>query len=70
MIIMAIVPLDAFTHWVSTLRGRLHASFYQCEGRAWLRCNSLQWNNHSASLRLALHPFAVMRIGAHSTPSN
>ncbi|MFA7241321.1 MAG: hypothetical protein WC091_14515 [Sulfuricellaceae bacterium] len=23
---------------------------------AWLRCNSLQWNDHCASLRLALHP--------------
>ncbi|MFA7242844.1 MAG: hypothetical protein WC091_22285, partial [Sulfuricellaceae bacterium] len=23
---------------------------------AWRRCNSLEWNNHSASLRLALHP--------------
>jgi hypothetical protein len=23
---------------------------------ALLRCNSLEWNNHSASLRLALHP--------------
>ncbi|SHL23590.1 hypothetical protein SAMN05216428_101585 [Nitrosospira sp. Nsp11] len=22
----------------------------------WLRCNSLEWNDHSASLRLALHP--------------
>ncbi|MFA7243103.1 MAG: hypothetical protein WC091_23600, partial [Sulfuricellaceae bacterium] len=23
---------------------------------AWRRCNSLQWNDHCASLRLALHP--------------
>ena len=23
---------------------------------AWRRCNSLEWNDHSASLRLALHP--------------
>jgi hypothetical protein len=22
----------------------------------WLRCNSLEWNSHSASLRLALQP--------------
>jgi hypothetical protein len=36
---------------VSPLQGRLH-SFYG----AWQRCNSLEWNDHSASLRLALHP--------------
>ncbi|MFA7242589.1 MAG: hypothetical protein WC091_20970, partial [Sulfuricellaceae bacterium] len=23
---------------------------------AWRRCNSSEWNNHSSSLRLALHP--------------
>ncbi|PTR08371.1 hypothetical protein C8R32_10570 [Nitrosospira sp. Nsp5] len=39
------------TFWVSSLRGRLHG-FYG----AWQCCNSLEWNNHSASLRLALHP--------------
>ena len=33
------------------LQGRLHG-FYG----AWQRCNSLEWNDHSASLRLALHP--------------
>ena len=40
-----------FTFWVSPLQGRLH-SFWG----AWQRCNSLEWNDHSASLRLALHP--------------
>jgi hypothetical protein len=40
-----------FTFMVSSLQGGLH-SF--CG--AWLCCNSLEWNNHSASLRLALHP--------------
>ena len=39
------------TFWVRALRGELH-SF--CG--TWLRCNSLEWNDHSASLRLALHP--------------
>jgi hypothetical protein len=39
------------TFWVSPLQGRLY-SF--CG--AWQRCNSLEWNDHSASLRLALHP--------------
>ncbi len=36
---------------VSSLRGGLN-SFYG----TWLRCNSLEWNGHFASLRLALHP--------------
>ena len=39
------------THWVSTLRAGLHAF-----PGAWLRCNSLEWNDHSASLRLVMHP--------------
>ena len=39
-----------FTCWVSSLQSRLHDF---CS--AWLRCNSLEWNDHSASLRLALH---------------
>src|SRR6185312_13287472 len=38
------------TFRVSPLWGRLH-SF--CG--AWQRCNSLKWNDHFASLRLALH---------------
>ena len=40
-----------FTFGVSPLQGRLHDF---CS--AWLRCNFLEWNDHSASLRLALHP--------------
>jgi hypothetical protein len=41
----------AFTFLVSSLRGGLNGF---CG--TWLRCNSLEWNDHSASLRLALHP--------------
>ena len=40
-----------FIRLVSPLRSGLH-SF--CG--TWRRCNSLEWNGHSASLRLALHP--------------
>jgi hypothetical protein len=40
-----------FTFLVSSPQGGLH-NF--CG--TWLCCNSLEWNNHSASLRLALHP--------------
>ena len=40
-----------FVFWVSSLRDGLHGF---CG--TWLRCNSLEWNNHSASLRLALYP--------------
>ncbi len=40
-----------FTFLVSSLRGGV-CGF--CG--TWLRCNSLEWNDHSASLRLALHP--------------
>jgi hypothetical protein len=40
-----------FTFMVSSLQRRLHGF---CG--TWLRCNSLEWNDHSASLRLALHP--------------
>jgi len=46
-----IVQFNRFTRWVNTLRDRLRDS-----GGTWPRCNSLEWNNHSASLRLALHP--------------
>ncbi|PTR09471.1 hypothetical protein C8R32_10388 [Nitrosospira sp. Nsp5] len=42
---------QTFTSLVISLQGRLH-NF--CG--TWLRCNFLEWNNHSASLRLALHP--------------
>jgi hypothetical protein len=43
--------LSNFTLWVSPLRAGLHGFW-----GAWLRYNSLEWNNHSASLCLALHP--------------
>ncbi|PTR05109.1 hypothetical protein C8R32_1304 [Nitrosospira sp. Nsp5] len=39
------------TFSVSPLRGGLH-SF--CG--TWLRCNFLEWNDHSASSRLAMYP--------------
>ena len=39
------------TFWMTPLRGELH-SF--CG--TWLRYNFLEWNDHSASLRLALYP--------------
>ncbi len=48
---MACVLFYHCTDWAGALRGGLHGY-----GGAWLRCNSLEWNNHSASLRLALHP--------------
>ncbi|MDP2786000.1 MAG: hypothetical protein Q8O38_15615, partial [Sulfurimicrobium sp.] len=41
----------ALTHLVSPLQAELHGF---CG--AWRRCNSLEWNDHSASLRLAPHP--------------
>ena len=40
-----------FTFWVSPLQGELHG--FCGTG---LRCSSLEWNAHSASLRLALYP--------------
>jgi len=40
-----------FTFMVSSLQGGLHVF---CG--TWLRYNFLEWNSHSASLRLALHP--------------
>jgi len=40
-----------FIFMVGSLQGGLHGF---CG--TWLRCNSLEWNDHSASLRLALHP--------------
>jgi hypothetical protein len=39
------------TFWVSPLQGGLHG--FCGVGQ---RCNSLEWNDHSASLRLALYP--------------
>jgi hypothetical protein len=43
--------ISEFTHRVSPLRAGLHVFW-----NAWLRYNALEWNNHSASLCLALHP--------------
>jgi hypothetical protein len=40
-----------FTRLVGALQVGLHGF-----SGAWLRCNSLEWDDHSASLRLALHP--------------
>jgi len=40
-----------FTHLVSPLLAGLHGFW-----GTWLRYNSLEWNNHSTSLCLALHP--------------
>ncbi|MDP2786309.1 MAG: hypothetical protein Q8O38_17205, partial [Sulfurimicrobium sp.] len=48
---MRLFVFDAPTRLVSTLQAELHVF---CG--AWRRCNSLEWNNHSASLRLAMHP--------------
>jgi len=42
MILFTFQHFDQFTSSVSALPGRLHGS-----GCAWLRCNSLEWNNHS-----------------------
>ncbi|MFA7240133.1 MAG: hypothetical protein WC091_08475 [Sulfuricellaceae bacterium] len=51
MILINSFMIYRFTRLVSPLRGGLRGF---CG--AWRRCNSLEWNNHSASLRLALHP--------------
>ncbi|MDN5934991.1 MAG: hypothetical protein L0H75_02290 [Nitrosospira sp.] len=51
MIYQSLLHHFTFTVLVRPLRGELHGF---CG--TWLRCNSLEWNDHSASLRLALHP--------------
>ncbi|MFA7240248.1 MAG: hypothetical protein WC091_09055 [Sulfuricellaceae bacterium] len=51
MILNNFVIYFAFTFLVMALRAGLHGF-----SGAWRRCNSLEWNNHSASLRLALPP--------------
>ncbi|MFA7240083.1 MAG: hypothetical protein WC091_08215 [Sulfuricellaceae bacterium] len=53
MVLNNFVIYFAFTRLVRTLRAELHGF-----PGAWRRCNSLrrEWNDHSASLRLALHP--------------
>jgi hypothetical protein len=50
MIIKYLLRNLTFTFLVSSLQGGLYVF---CG--TWLRCNSLEWNSHSASLRLALH---------------
>ena len=52
MFLIGLCCFIAITSLVETLRGGLHGS-----GGAWVRGgNSLEWNDRSASLRLALHP--------------
>ncbi|MFA7242186.1 MAG: hypothetical protein WC091_18905 [Sulfuricellaceae bacterium] len=51
LVLNSFVICFAFTCMVRALRTGLHGF-----PGAWLRCNSLQWNDHCASLRLALHP--------------
>jgi len=50
MILISFVMIFRFTRWVSPLRSGLHGFL-----GAWRRCNSLEWNDHSASLRLAMY---------------
>jgi len=45
------IKFEILIRSVRSLQVELH-SFYG----TWLRYNSLEWNNHSASLCLALHP--------------
>ncbi|OJY08215.1 MAG: hypothetical protein BGO99_05920 [Nitrosospira sp. 56-18] len=42
---------STFIYMVSLLQGGLRGFW-----STWLRCNSLEWNGHSASSRFALHP--------------
>ncbi|MFA7242785.1 MAG: hypothetical protein WC091_21985 [Sulfuricellaceae bacterium] len=51
VVLNKVVIYFAFTCLVRALRAGLH----DFPG-AWRRCNFLQWNDHCASLRLALHP--------------
>ena len=51
MIRISFFSVSRFTRWVNPLRGGLHG--FQGAGR---RYNSLEWNDHSASLCLVLHP--------------
>ncbi|MFA7243297.1 MAG: hypothetical protein WC091_24585 [Sulfuricellaceae bacterium] len=53
MVLNNFIMYFAFTRMVRTLRAGLHGF-----PGAWRRCNlsRRQWNDHSASLRLALHP--------------
>ncbi|MFA7243309.1 MAG: hypothetical protein WC091_24645 [Sulfuricellaceae bacterium] len=51
MVLNNFIMCFACTRMVRALRAGLHGF-----PGAWQRCNSLQWNDHCASLRLALHP--------------
>jgi hypothetical protein len=51
MILKDFFMAHGFTHLVSPLQAELYGF-----AGTWRRCNSLEWNDHSASLRLALHP--------------
>ncbi|MFA7240056.1 MAG: hypothetical protein WC091_08080 [Sulfuricellaceae bacterium] len=51
MVLNDFIMYFAFIRMVRTLRAGLHGF-----PGAWRRCNSLEWNDHSASLRLALRP--------------
>ena len=51
MFLIGFLDILVFTRLVAALQAGLHGF-----AGAWLRCNSLEWNDHSASLRLALHP--------------
>jgi hypothetical protein len=46
---------DVLSHSISILLASSLQGELQSFCGAWLRCNSLEWNNHSASFRLALH---------------
>lgn len=50
MILFYLVIKLEFISLVTPLWGGLHGFF-----GTWLRCNLLEWNDHSASFRLALH---------------
>ncbi|MFA7243613.1 MAG: hypothetical protein WC091_26195 [Sulfuricellaceae bacterium] len=70
MVLNNFVIYFAFTRLVRTLR----AGLYGFPG-AWRRCNSLQWNDHCASLRLLcpsrrLSGMPCTRKTAHSSPFN
>ncbi len=48
--------ISGFTHWVSPLRAGLHGFW-----GAWLRYNSLEWNNHYSG-HPALHPTGQLKL--------
>ena len=58
MILLTFQHFDPFTHWLSTLAGRWHGS-----GCAWLRCNWLEWINHSP--RPAMIDVRELATGRH-----